>query len=141
MLSFGDTNPAPANRTSSTSTFSARERAEPEQLRDVRFRSGWTADGSTGATKQMSENVKASAYSASRTRSRHRTIRATNNTGHQERFLELEALRRPRRRTQRRPLHVGGIISTINISTAAMGLGNTCGVGATTSPATPAATA
>jgi hypothetical protein len=132
MLSFGDVAPAGPNIVN-FDFLGTGPAGSGNTFLQSRFRSGWTGGRfNWRATKQMSENVKASAYlGVAYSISTEDAPPATNNAWDiRNGYLELEGPFGDVVIGRSVGLYtLGGIISTINITSAAMGLGNTCGVG------------
>jgi hypothetical protein len=102
-------------------------------FQNTRFRSGWTGGRfNWRITKQISETVKASAflgvaYSIS---TQNEPAKTNNNWDVRNGFLEINAPWGDFVVGRHVGLYtLGSIISTINNTSAALGLGNTCGVG------------
>jgi hypothetical protein len=102
-------------------------------FQNTRFRSGWTGGRfNWRITKQLSENVKASAflgvaYSIS---TQNEPAKTNNNWDVRNGFLEINAPWGDFVVGRHVGLYtLGSIISTINNTSAALGLGNTCGIG------------
>ena len=134
MLSLGDTNPAPTDANLVNFDFlGTGAGGTGNSFVTSRFRSGWTGGRfNWRATKQMTPDIKASAYlGVAYSISTEDAPAATNNNWDiRNGYLEVEGPFGDLVIGRSVGLYtLGGIISTINISSAAMGLGNTCGVG------------
>ncbi len=134
MLSMGDTNPTPAAPPVVDFDFLSTSAGDADNhFVSSRFRSGWTGGRfNWRATKQMSSDTKASAYlGVAYSISTQNSPANTNNLWDiRNGFVEIEAPWGDLVVGRAVGLYtLGSIIHTINLTSAAVGLGNTCGTG------------
>jgi predicted porin len=132
MLSAGDTAPTGMAELVDFDFLSTSPGGPGNRFVASRFRSGWTGGRfNWRVTRQLSERVKASAYlGIAYSISTYNAPAATNNNWDiRNGFLEIEAPWGDLVVGRSVGLYtLGSIISTINDTSAARGLGNTCGV-------------
>jgi predicted porin len=132
MLSAGDTNPTGTGEIVNFDFLATSPGTADNSFVASRFRSGWTGGRfNWRISRQISETVKASAFlGIAYSISTYNAPAATNNNWDiRNGFVEIEAPWGDLAIGRSVGLYtLGAIISTINDTSAALGLGNTCGV-------------